>query len=108
MKANELSSVSVDKNGDLWLVLKCKKSTGMITEKAVPFSEELWQKGWQPVTRDGRLVRDFVKDKLSRNHLYYNFPFRGHLDQLHRWTVEGKAYLKKESDDDLFLIAPTN
>ena len=84
---NELSPVNVNQN--------------------VPFSEELWQKGWQPVTRDGRLVRDLVKLKLSRDHLHYNFPFRGHLDQPYRWTVEGKGYWEKESDHDLFLIAPT-
>jgi hypothetical protein len=69
----------------------------------IPFSIDLWQQGYRPVTRDGREVTEF-KDSQ-----YPPFRLEGKVDgQDQSWREDGTWRIKRgvEHPLDLFLLPP--
>jgi hypothetical protein len=74
--------------------------------KPIPFSIELWQQGYRPVTRDGDKVTNLNDTKLKP------FPLEGKINgEDHAWREYGTWRIKittrgVEHPYDLFLLPP--
>lgn len=72
-----------------------------MTQDKIPFSVELWQKGYKVVTRDGREVKQLVTTTAR------TWELTGMVDGwIHIWTIDGKFSLEGDTAYDLFLLPP--
>ena len=72
--------------------------------KPIPFSIELWQQGYRPVTRDGREVHGLF---WSGEHQQF-IGYVGERLDMQQWYFSGKFLFSPsyESPLDIFLLPP--